>query len=124
MNLPAELRAHDPRQSLSTLTHVMYALHTASLFSVGMLSVVAIILNYVKRPDLPDDFFRSHFHWQARSFWFTVLWLVLCAPLWLLLALPGMLAYAVIWVWYLYRFIRGWLAFAEGRPMPLPAAGV
>ena len=122
MNLPAELRAHDPRQGLSTLTHIMYALHTASFFSMGMLSVVAIILNYVKRPDLPDDFFRSHFRWQARSFWFTLLWLVVCAPLWLLLWLPGAFAYTVIGLWYLYRFIRGWLSFADGRPMPLPLA--
>lgn len=119
MNLPAELRAHDPRQSLSTLTHVMYALHTASFFSMGMLSVVAIILNYIKRADLPDDFFRSHFRWQARSFWFTLLWLVLSLPLWILW-LPGLIAYMGVGFWYLYRFIRGWLAFAEGRPMPMP----
>jgi uncharacterized membrane protein len=104
---------------LTTLTHVMYALHTASWFSAGVFSVIAIILNYVKRPDLPDDFFRSHFRWQARSFWFTLLWLILAAPLWILV-IPGWLAYVTIGLWYLYRFIRGWLAFAEKRPMPVP----
>ena len=26
----------------------------------------------------------------------------------------------MIGLWYLYRFIRGWLAFAEKRPMPVP----
>jgi uncharacterized membrane protein len=108
------------RQGLTTLTHVMYALHTASWFSGGIFSVIAIIINYAKRPDLPDDFFRSHFRWQARSFWFTLLWLVLASPLWLLLVFPGAIAYTVIGLWYLYRFIRGWLAFADNRPMPLP----
>ena len=108
------------RQGLTTLTHVMYALHTASWFSAGIFSVIAIIINYAKRPDLPDDFFRSHFRWQARSFWFTLLWLVLASPLWLLLVFPGAIAYTVIGLWYLYRFIRGWLAFADMRPMPLP----
>jgi uncharacterized membrane protein len=108
------------RQGLTTLTHVLYALHTASWFSGGIFSVIAIIINYVKRPDLPDDFFRSHFRWQARSFWFTLLWLVLASPLWLLLFFPGAIAYTVIGFWYLYRFIRGWLAFADNRPMPLP----
>jgi uncharacterized membrane protein len=107
------------RQGLTTLTHVMYALHTASWFSAGVFSVIAIIINYVKRPDLPDDFFRSHFRWQARSFWFTLLWLILAAPLWILV-IPGWLAYVAIGLWYLYRFIRGWLAFAEKRPMPVP----
>jgi uncharacterized membrane protein len=107
------------RAGLTTLTHVMYALHTASWFSAGIFSVIAIIINYVKRPDLPDDFFRSHFRWQARSFWFTLLWLVVTLPLWILV-IPGWIAYVVIGLWYLYRFIRGWLAFAEKRPMPMP----
>ncbi len=108
------------RQGLTTLTHVMYALHTASWFSAGIFSVIAMIINYAKRSDLPDDFFRSHFRWQARSFWFTVLWLVLTSWLWLILVLPGMFAYAAIGLWYLYRFIRGWLAFASNRSMPMP----
>lgn len=106
------------RRNLTLLTHVMYGLHTASWFSLGVFSVVAIILNYAKRPDLPDDFFRSHFAWQARSFWFTLLWLVLAAPLWILV-FPGWIAYTVIGFWYLYRFIRGWLSFSESRAMPV-----
>ena len=109
------------RQGLTLLTHVLYGLHTLSWFSGGIFSVVAIIINYVKRPDLPDDFFRSHFRWQSRSFWFTVLWLLLAAPLWLLV-IPGWVAYTVIGLWYLYRFIRGWWSFSEGRGMPLPIA--
>ena len=110
----------DERGTLTVLTHAMYGLHTLSFFSAGIFSVIAIIINYVKRPDLPDDFFRSHFRWQARSFWFTLLWLALASPLWVLI-FPGWIAYVVIGLWYLYRFIRGWVSFADGRPMPLPA---
>lgn len=107
------------RANLRLLTHVMYGLHTASWASAGIFSVIAMILNYIKRPDLPDEFFRSHFRWQARSFWFTLLWLVLALPLWLLI-FPGWFAYTLIGLWYLYRFVRGWWTFAEGRPMPVP----
>jgi uncharacterized membrane protein len=117
--LPPTIDPAAERSSLTLLTHVMYALHTASWFSLGVFSVIALILNYVKRPDLPDDFFRSHFRWQARSFWFTLLWLVLASPLWLLV-IPGWIAFTVIGFWYLYRFIRGWWSFAEGRAMPVP----
>ena len=108
------------RQGLTTLTHVMYALHTASWFSAGIFSVIAIIINYAKRPDLTDPFFLSHFRWQSRSFWFTLLFLVLAAPLWILV-IPGWIAYVVIGLWYLYRFIRGWLALSSGQAMPMPA---
>jgi uncharacterized membrane protein len=109
------------RETLRLVTHVMYALHTASWFSGGIFSVIAMIINYVKRPDLPDEFFRSHFRWQARSFWFTLLWLLLTSPLFLLLVFPGVVAWTLVGLWYLYRFIRGWWSFAENRPMPVPA---
>ena len=111
-----------PREGLRTLTHILYGLHTLSWFSGGIFSVVAMIINYVKRPDLPDDFFRSHFRWQARTFWFTLIWLLVTSPLFVLLWFPGAAAWFVIGLWYLYRFIRGWLAFADNRAMPLPAA--
>lgn len=110
-----------PHGSLRTLTHILYGLHLLSWFSAGAFSVVAMIINYVKRPDLPDEFFRSHFRWQARSFWFTLLWLTLTSPLFLLFWLPGAAAWFVVGLWYLYRFIRGWLSFAESRAMPLPS---
>jgi uncharacterized membrane protein len=77
-----------PHEGLRTLTHILYGLHTLSWFSAGMFSVIAMIVNYIKRPDLPDDFFRSHFRWQARSFWFTLLWLALTLPLWLFFRVP------------------------------------
>ncbi len=110
------------RETLRVVTHVMYALHTASWFSGGIFSVIAMIINYVKQPDLPDEFYRSHFRWQARSFWFTLLWLLLSSPLFLLLVFPGVAAWTLVGLWYLYRFIRGWWSFTENRPMPVPAA--
>lgn len=116
-------RSPDPGQEvrkLTTLTHIMYALHVASFISAGFFSVIAIVLNYVRRDDLPDAFFRSHFRWQARTFWFTLLWLALTSWMWLLLVVPGYVAWTVIGVWYLYRFIRGWWAFSERRSMPMP----
>jgi uncharacterized membrane protein len=108
------------RESLRLVTHVMYGLHTASWFSAGFFSVIALIINYIKRPDLPDDFFRSHFRWQSRSFWFTLLWLLVTSPLFLLFWVPGVVAWTVVGFWYLYRFIRGWWSFTENKPMPLP----
>lgn len=107
---------------LTTLTHVMYGLHLLSWFSAGIFSVIAMILNYIKRDDLHDNFFRSHFRWQARSFWWTLFWLLVTSWLWLLFFIPGSIAWTLIGIWYLYRYIRGWWWFADGRPMPMPPA--
>jgi uncharacterized membrane protein len=106
---------------LRTLTHVLYGLHTLSFFSVGIFSVAAIIINYIKRDSLPSDFYRSHYRWQARSFWFTLGWLIITSPLFVLFFLPGWAAWTVIGLWYLYRFLRGWWNFNEGQAMPTPA---
>ncbi len=101
-----------------TLTHVLYALHTVTLFSGGIFSVIAIVINMLNFGSLPDDFYRSHWRWQSRTFWFALIAFIVTAPLWLLLAFPGWIAYSVICLWYLYRCIRGWIAFNDRRPMP------
>ena len=110
-----------PHGGLRTLTHILYGLHLLSWFSAGAFSLVAMVINYIKRPDLHDELFRSHFRWQARSFWFTLLWLTVTSPLFLLFWIPGAAAWFLIGLWYLYRFVRGWLSFAESRSMPLPS---
>jgi uncharacterized membrane protein len=118
---PVVIPGSEPRtdDGLRLLTHILYGLHLASWFSLGLFSVVAMIINYVKRPDLPDAFYLSHFRWQSRSFWYTLLALMLTAPLWALFVFPGWVAWSIIGLWYLYRFVRGWWAFAERRPMPV-----
>ena len=115
MNTPTVYQGEEPR----TLTHVMYALHTITWFSGGIFSVVAMLINLVKSGELPDDFYRSHWRWQARTFWFALLWFVVTAPLFALLFVPGAIAWFVIGLWYLYRCVRGWIAFSDRRPMPV-----
>jgi uncharacterized membrane protein len=122
-----------PRQGLVTLAHVIYALHafsavtglvTAALvvtaFLTGWPSIIAVILNYVKRSDVRGTWLDSHFSWQIRTFWWSLLWVVVGFVLFItLIGIP--IAY-VLWVatgiWVLYRIIRGWLALTSERPMP------
>src|SRR6266849_6241431 len=80
-----------PRESLITLTHVIYGLHTLSLltgilgaatvvgaFLIGWPSLIAVILNYVKRGEARGTWLESHSRWQIRTFWFGLAWVVLC----------------------------------------------
>ena len=120
------------RESLVRLAHVMYALHAFSAvmglvssaavvtaFLTGWPSIVAVILNYVKRGDVRSTYLESHFRWQIRTFWFALLWVAVAFLLaitiigipfaWLLVVATG--------VWVLYRIVRGWLALTDGRPI-------
>jgi uncharacterized membrane protein len=126
----------EPNPSLVTLTHVIYALHAFSLlvgivgavsvvgaFLLGWPSLIAVILNYVKRSEARGTWLEAHFRWQIRTFWFGLLWVSLCILFVVMTFGVGML---VVWVplgvvglWFIYRIARGWLALMDRRPMYL-----
>jgi uncharacterized membrane protein len=119
-----------------TTANVVYALHTLSIvialagaatvigsFLFSIPSIIAVIVNYVKRGDARGTWVDSHFRWQIRTFWFGMLWTVLMLPLALLLAitiigLPLVFAIPVaLSAWLIYRVARGWLRLRDRRPM-------
>jgi uncharacterized membrane protein len=96
------------------ITHVIYALYAASLIS-GITFIVAIILNYVKRDDVAGTLYESHFRWQIRTFWFSVLWGVIGAITFVLFV--GIVILVVAGIWFIYRIAKGWLYLSESKPM-------
>ena len=58
------------------LATIVYVLQALSLF-VGLTSIAGVILNYVKRGSLQSEVVKSHFSFQIRTFWWTVLWSIL-----------------------------------------------
>ena len=117
----------DPRQqNLKTLGHISYFMH--AVVAVGavlpgvqgsvLLLLVAFALDMWKRDEARGSWQESHFGWRIRSvLWAGGLYLV-TAPLWLLLLLPGWIAWALISLWFLYRIVRGWLNLSSNTPMP------
>jgi uncharacterized membrane protein len=120
--------------SLIGWTHVIYALHAFSLltgilgaativgsFLMGWPSIIAVILNYVKRSEVRGTWLDSHFQWQIRTFWFGLLWVGLC---WSFIVVTLGIGLIVAWlpllvvsIWFVYRIVRGWTALRDGRPM-------
>ncbi|MFA9441027.1 DUF4870 family protein [Uliginosibacterium sp. sgz301328] len=117
---------------LVKLTHVIYGLHTLSVligvttaativgsFVFGLPSILAVILNYIKRGDVRGTWLDSHFSWQIRTFWFALLWCVVIAILMLtIVGIPvALIGLLVVGVWVVYRIARGWLVLKERRPL-------
>ncbi|MBL0422299.1 hypothetical protein JI739_18270 [Ramlibacter sp. AW1] len=94
--------------------HVLYGMHTVAWLSMGTLAVIALIVNYIKRGDEQDPGYIAHHSYMIATFWWTIFWLVLTSPLYLLFIVPGMAAWTIVGLWYLYRCIRGWLRFTNG----------
>ncbi len=116
----------DSQRNLRTIGHISYALH--AIVAVGavvpgfqpgvLLLIAAFILDLVKRGDAAGTWQESHFRWRIHSvLWAAGLYL-LTSPLFLLLFLPGLIAWVIISIWFLYRVVRGWLALNDGRAMP------
>ena len=123
-----------PSASLVSWTQVIYALHAASLvigilgaasvvgaFLIGWPSVIAVVLSYIKRGQARSTWLESHFRWLLRTFWFGLLWAVVCVAL--VIGTFG-IALLVVWiplgiltVWFIYRVARGWSALSSNRPM-------
>jgi uncharacterized membrane protein len=129
----------EPDASLVKLTHVTYALHALGLaigafgastvigaFVFGWPSIIAVIINYVKRGEARGTWLESHFRWQIRTFWFALLWVVVVAIVGGLLTIViiGFAIWAVglfvLGLWAVYRIARGWLRLNDRQPMPLP----
>lgn len=123
--------------SLVRLTHLVYALHAIGLaigafgaasvvgsFLLGWPSIIAVIINYVKRSDVRGTWLESHFRWQIRTFWYALAWVVLVGivSLPLTVIVVGFATWAVglfvLGCWAVYRIARGWLRLNDHQPMP------
>jgi len=101
---------------LVKMTHAIYALQAASFF-LGLSLFAAVIVNYIKKEDVSGTWLESHFRWQIRTFWFTLLWLFLGALTFIVVIGYFILTGAAIWL--IYRIAKGWIFLAERRPLPV-----
>jgi uncharacterized membrane protein len=119
-------------RKLVNVANLVYALHALSLligittaatiigaFVFGVPSIIAVVINYLKKDEARGTFLESHFRWQIRTFWFSLLWCVIAALLFVtIVGIP--LALIVVFaagIWAIYRIARGWLALRDRKPM-------
>src|SRR5262249_53652105 len=90
-------------------------------FLTGWPSIIAVILNYVKRSEARGTWLESHFRWQIRTFWGGLLWVALCLAFVVLTLGVGLLIawlpLMVVGFWFIYRIAKGWLRLVDGRPL-------
>lgn len=122
----------DPPTSVWNVANIVYALHASAIvigiagsatvigsFVGSLPSIAAVVLNYVKRGEARGHWIDSHYRWQIRTFWYALLWVVVCALLAAtVVGIPfALLALAVVSIWLVYRIGRGWLRLRDRQPM-------
>ncbi len=111
-------------EEAKNMARILYAVHGLTFFfSLGILSIVPLIINYGKRPDTKGTLVYSHHTWMIRSFWFYVMWMTLGLVViltlgWFVIGIP--IAYAIwgiAWLWKAYRLVRGFVDLNNNRAM-------
>lgn len=135
-----DMMGDDKRRSLITYNHVTYLLYVVSYFTAGLMWIVPIVMNYAKRHDADGTWLATHFDWQIKTFWYSIVLFAIGALLIafalgglgisvmadsgnlaigsVLLTGLGLLIMVFTFIWHLYRIIRGWIALTDGRPVP------
>ena len=122
-----------PSASLVSLTYIIYALHLFSAiggvlssafiltaFLTGWPSIIAVVLNYLKRADVAGTYLDSHFRWHIRTFWFALIWMLIAGFLVVtFIGIPfAFIIFVATGIWVLYRMTRGLLRLNKSLPMP------
>ena len=124
---PGDEAARSREDSLKAWSWVSYVLHLIvalgavipSMQGSVLLLLIALVVDWVRQEDAQGSWLESHFVWRLRSvFWAGGLY-VLTAPLFLLLFVPGYLAWMLVSVWFLYRIVEGMVRLNAGRALPV-----
>ena len=122
------------RDSNRTLTSILYVLYIIAIFSGGLLAIVALVINYIKRDDVRGSIVESHFTWQIRTFWWYLIWNIIAFVPFLFLFFTGenvdvfagvaliattfcLLVVGISWLWIVYRAILGMIRLNDHQPM-------
>ncbi len=124
----------EPDPSLVTVTHVTYGLHALGLvigalgaasvvgsFLLGWPSIIAVIINYLRRGEARGTWLESHFTWQIRTFWLAFVWAIVIGGVGALLAIVivgfaiWIIGFFLLGLWAIYRIARGWMALRDRK---------
>jgi uncharacterized membrane protein len=99
--------------SARTVAIIVYLLYLAALIN-GLTAIVGVVLAYVKRDDVLGTPYESHFANAIEIFWIFLVGMVIAVPLcFVLIGIPLVVA---LYVWVLYRTIKGLVRASDGYP--------
>jgi len=119
---PTVLAGQEPSD---TPIHILYLLHGLAPFTAWILAVIAVFVGAVKRDDYRGTWLDTHISWLARTFWWGLLWIVIASLLTfvmivtVILIIVAWMPFTALFIWYLYRVVRGWLLLNDKKPAPL-----
>ncbi|MBI5454080.1 MAG: hypothetical protein HY956_05585 [Deltaproteobacteria bacterium] len=106
--------SRDEAEYARKITTLVYALQAIGLF-IGVTYIAAVIVNYLKRKDVKGTWCETHFRWQIRTFWGSLIIGIIGFATYLLII--GYFIILADGVWVVYRIIRGYFNLRENKAM-------
>lgn len=103
----------DALESARTTAIIVYLLYLAALVN-GFTAIIGVILAYVKRDDARGTIYEGHFSNAIEVFWVFLVGMLVAVPL--CFVLIGFPLVALLYVWVLFRTIKGLVRAIDGRP--------
>ena len=119
-----EIDGNTGRPADTKVANIMYLMHGLSPFTFWLLAVVAVVVGVMNRDSVRSTYVETHYSWLARTFWWGLLWIVIAGIVTFILVITvigiviAWIPYTLLFLWYMYRVIRGWLLLNEGKPAP------
>ncbi|MEM7400436.1 MAG: hypothetical protein AAF304_00640 [Pseudomonadota bacterium] len=109
--LSSEIENYESLKDITTLVYLLQA-----IAFIGFTPLIALVINYFKKSDVKGSILESHFRWQIRTFWWGLLWFCIAAfCIFTIILIPvGWLISAGLFIWWVYRIVKGWLRLNKG----------
>ncbi len=122
MNTIISNESADGAKQWATMHYLLHII--GGVFSMGLITVVAVVLNYVKRSDADGTYVRSHMDYMISRWWRMIIWTAILAVvmtifgaitlgvgffLWFVVGIP--------FVIFIIRMILGLLKLNDRRPI-------
>lgn len=116
-----EYRAGDSAATLRNWSFAIDVLYLLGAPTSGLTSLIGVIMAHIK-VNQADPLWRSHFAFQIRTFWYSILFVILgvimCVTI---ILLPfGIVLLTGIGIWVVARSIVGLIKTANNEPIPSP----
>ena len=105
-----------PRQSIdfhqyTLITYIVF--FVSAVVSGGLLSIVGVVMAYIKREEMRGTIYYEHMQFLIRTFWITLIASIIGAIL--SLVVIGLLVLLLVVVWHIYRLVLGMVRLYEHR---------
>lgn len=103
-------------KSAKTLTFIAYILFFIGIVSLGVFSIIGVILAYVRRENLQNTIYYGHLSYLIKTFWVFII-LVIIGLILVNAKGIGVIILILNYIWYIYRLVSGFTKLSDNKPI-------